>query len=75
MELDDSAERDLGVCCGDFYNHPLVSKLLDGIFHPGGLALSKLMADRMGIDADSTVLDIACGDGKTAAYLAKSLGC
>lgn len=75
MKLDDSAERDLGVCCGDFYNHPLVSKLLDGIFHPGGLALSKLMADRMGIDADSTVLDIACGDGKTAAYLAKSLGC
>ncbi len=75
MELDDSVERDIGVCCGDFYNHPLVSKLLDGIFHPGGLALSKLMADQMGIDADSTVLDFACGDGKTAAYLAKSLNC
>jgi len=75
LEIEDSAERDLGVCCGDFYNHPLVSKLLDGIFHPGGLALSKLMADQMGIDADSTVLDIACGDGKTAAYLTKSLNC
>ncbi|MHA1965680.1 MAG: class I SAM-dependent methyltransferase [Candidatus Thorarchaeota archaeon] len=75
MELDDSAERDLGVCCGDFYNHPIVSQLLNGIFHPGGLALSKLMATKMGIDENSTVLDIACGDGKTAAYLSRSLGC
>ncbi len=75
MELDDSAEKDLGVCCGDFYNHPIVSQLLDGIFHPGGLALSKLMATKMGINEDSTVLDIACGDGKTAAYLSRSLGC
>ncbi|MHA2136230.1 MAG: class I SAM-dependent methyltransferase [Candidatus Thorarchaeota archaeon] len=75
MYLDDSAERDLGECCGDFYNHPIVSKLLDGIFHPGGLALSKLMASKMGLDENSTVLDIACGDGKTAAYLSRSLGC
>jgi ubiquinone/menaquinone biosynthesis C-methylase UbiE len=75
VKLDDSAERNLGVCCGDFYNHPIVSALLDGIFHPGGLALSKLMADRMGVDSESNVLDIACGDGKTATYLARSLKC
>ena len=75
MKLNDPAEGELGACCADFYNHPIVSQLLDGIFHPGGLALSKLMADRMGVDSDSTVLDIACGDGKTATYLARSLGC
>ncbi|MHA2045254.1 MAG: class I SAM-dependent methyltransferase [Candidatus Thorarchaeota archaeon] len=75
MKLESSFESDVAGCCGDFYNHPIVSKLLDGIFHPGGLALSKLMADRMGIDAESVVLDIACGDGKTATYLAKTLGC
>lgn len=75
MDFDDSAERELGVCCGDFYSHPLVSQLLDGIFHPGGLALSKLMADRMGVDRESVVLDIACGDGKTATYLSRTLGC
>ena len=75
MELDDSAEEELGTCCGDFYNHPIVSQLLDGIFHPGGLALSKLMATKMGIEENSTVLDIACGDGKTAAYLSRTLGC
>jgi arsenite methyltransferase len=75
VKLDDSAEGDLGVCCGAFYNHPIVSALLGGIFHPGGLALSKLMAYRMGVDSESIVLDIACGDGKTATYLARSLGC
>jgi arsenite methyltransferase len=75
MQDDEPTEQELGVCCGDFYNHPLVSQLLDGIFHPGGLALSKLMADRMGIDSESVVLDIACGDGMTATYLARSLGC
>jgi arsenite methyltransferase len=67
-------EQEIGVCCADFYNHPIVVKLLDGIFHPGGLALSKLMVDRIGLESDDTLLDIACGDGKTASYLAKILG-
>ncbi len=67
-------ERDLGICCADFYNHPIIIKLLDGIFHPGGLALSKLMVDKMDLGIDSKLLDIACGDGKTASFLAKVLG-
>jgi ubiquinone/menaquinone biosynthesis C-methylase UbiE len=69
----DLDEQELGVCCADFYNHPIVVKLLDGIFHPGGLALSKLMVDRMSLDSNATLLDIACGDGRTAAYLAKTM--
>lgn len=67
-------EQEIGVCCADFYNHPIVVKLLDGIFHPGGLALSKLMVDRMGLESDARLLDVACGDGKTASYLAKTIG-
>ncbi|MFQ5832291.1 MAG: class I SAM-dependent methyltransferase [Candidatus Thorarchaeota archaeon] len=63
------------MCCGSFYNNPVVIELLDGIFHPGGLALSRLMAERMGLDAHSSVIDIACGNGRTATYLAKSLRC
>jgi hypothetical protein len=50
-------DRELGVCCAEFYNHPLVVKLLDGIFHPGGLALSRLMVDKMGLDKDR---DLPC---------------
>ncbi len=70
----DCDEQELGVCCADFYNHPIVVKLLDGIFHPGGLTLSKMMVDKMNLEVDSKLLDLACGDGKTAAYLAKVLG-
>ncbi len=32
------------------------------------------MVDKMGLDIDSRLLDIACGDGKTVCYLAKVLG-
>jgi ubiquinone/menaquinone biosynthesis C-methylase UbiE len=70
----DCNELELGVYCADFYNHPIVLTLLDGIFHPGGLALSRMMVDKMNLEVDSQLLDLACGDGKTAAYLAKVLG-
>jgi ubiquinone/menaquinone biosynthesis C-methylase UbiE len=68
-------DKEFAKCCADIYSHPLVVELLDGIFHPGGLALSRLMAERMGITHDSRVLDIACGDGHTATYLAKVFSC
>ncbi|MGY5852258.1 MAG: class I SAM-dependent methyltransferase [Candidatus Thorarchaeota archaeon] len=68
-------ERELGICCADFYNHPLVIALLDGMFHPGGIALTAHLAERAGIDSDSQVLDLACGDGKSASFLAQSKGC
>ncbi len=68
-------ERELGICCADFYNHPLVVALLDGMFHPGGIALTAHLAERAGIDSDSQVLDLACGDGKSASFLAQSMGC
>ncbi|MHA1907225.1 MAG: class I SAM-dependent methyltransferase [Candidatus Thorarchaeota archaeon] len=68
-------DQEFAKCCADVYSHPLVVELLDGLFHPGGLALSRLMAERMGITHDSRVLDIACGDGNTATYLAKVFSC
>ena len=70
----DNEEQALGVCCADFYSHPLVQKLLDGMLHPGGLALSSLMAKKMHLGPDSKVLDVACGDGKTATFIAKTTG-
>ncbi|TXT57906.1 MAG: putative Methyltransferase type 11 [Candidatus Thorarchaeota archaeon] len=68
-------EDELGQCCADFYNHPVVRHLLDGIFHPGGVALTKMMAQKMGLGQESNVLDIACGDGMSACFLAKTLSC
>ena len=75
MKLEKNEDQEFAKCCADIYCHPLVVELLDGIFHPGGLALSRLMAERMGITHDSRVLDIACGDGNTATYLAKVFSC
>ncbi|MFW9803347.1 MAG: class I SAM-dependent methyltransferase [Candidatus Thorarchaeota archaeon] len=75
MDGQGSDEAVFGECCADFYSHPLVARLLDGVFHPGGLALTSLLADRMGIDHGSHVLDLACGDGATAVFLAQRFGC
>ncbi len=75
MKIPGRDAEELGACCADFYGHPLVVKLLDGIFHPGGLALSHLMAEEMEVGPRSKVLDIACGDGTTAAYLSKKFSC
>jgi arsenite methyltransferase len=72
---DDSDEAVLGVCCADFYSHPLVVSLLDGILHPGGLAMSMLMAEGMALRESDVVLDIACGNGLTATFLAQKIGC
>jgi SAM-dependent methyltransferase len=75
--LDSQKSEDLviGECCADFYSHPIVVKLLNGVFHPGGLALTSLLADKMGMDSRSNVLDLACGDGTTAVFLARRFGC
>jgi ubiquinone/menaquinone biosynthesis C-methylase UbiE len=64
----------VGECCADFYSHPLVVKLLDGVFHPGGLALTSLLADKMSLNSSSHVLDLACGDGTTALFLTSRFG-
>ncbi len=62
-------------CCTDIYSHPLILKLLDGMLHPGGLALSALMAEKMGVGTEDVILDIACGEGTTAIFLSRKFGC
>ncbi len=74
MDTQKSEELVVGECCADFYSHPIVVKLLDGVFHPGGLALTALLADKMDLSSDSHVLDLACGDGTTAIFLAQRFG-
>jgi arsenite methyltransferase len=62
-------------CCTDVYNHPLVLRLLNGILHPGGLALSALMAEKMGVTDQDTLLDVASGEGTTAIFLSHKFSC
>lgn len=42
--------------------------------HPGGLLLTGELADTCGISAGTRVLDVACGTGESACYLAEQFG-
>lgn len=62
-------------CCVDFYQGD-VSRLLFGeSMHPGGLELTRELGERVGLGKNSRVLDVACGMGTTAIFLANNFGC
>jgi arsenite methyltransferase len=43
--------------------------------HMGGLSTTKELVELCGIDENSYVLEVGCGVGATACYMAKKLGC
>jgi ubiquinone/menaquinone biosynthesis C-methylase UbiE len=45
------------------------------VIHPGGLKATQKLEDTLQIDIESKILDIACGKGSTAFYLAEKYGC
>jgi ubiquinone/menaquinone biosynthesis C-methylase UbiE len=45
------------------------------VIHPGGLKATQKLEDTLKIDSKTKVLDIACGKGSTAFYLAEKYGC
>jgi len=45
------------------------------VLHPGGFEATRKMADACGINNQTKVLDIACGKGTSAVYLAQKYGC
>jgi SAM-dependent methyltransferase len=45
------------------------------ILHPGGLEITKELADLCHIDRGTIVLDVASGTGESACYLVQNLGC
>lgn len=62
-------------CCSEFYQTDYVRLLFGDSMHPGGLELTKELGEKMGIVKQSNVLDIACGLGTTAIFIAKNFGC
>lgn len=62
-------------CCSDFYQTDLVKLLFGDSIHPGGLELTKELAERMILLRGSNVLDVACGIGTSAIFIAKTFGC
>ena len=65
----------VNACCVVSYTHPVVRWLLGDSLHPGGLALTTRVADLLGIDATSRLLDAGSGRGASAVHLAKTVGC
>lgn len=61
--------------CVSFYENNFTKFLLGDAFHPGGLELTGRMAGEIGLNAHDLVLDVACGQGATAIYLARNFGC
>ena len=65
----------VNACCVVSYTNPVVRWLLGDSLHPGGLALTTRVADLLGIDATSRLLDAGSGRGASAVHLAKTVGC
>ena len=62
-------------CCTKFYENDLVSLVLGENFHPGGEELTLYLGEKLRLDENSLVLDVACGSGTSAITLAKRFGC
>lgn len=62
-------------CCARLYESDLTRFLLGDSFHPGGLKLTGQLGRMLGLSTTRRVLDVACGKGTTAVFLAKEFGC
>ncbi len=62
-------------CCTKFYENDLVAMLLGENFHPGGEKLTLHLGEKLGLNEQSLVLDVACGAGASAVTLAKRFDC
>ena len=68
-------EAEVKQCCANLYQTDLARYLLGDSFHPGGLQTTRRLGDLLRLNSDSRVLDVACGKGTTAIFLAKEFGC
>lgn len=62
-------------CCARLYESDLARILLGDSFHPGGLKLTERLGEVLGLAPESRVLDVACGKGTSAVFLAERFGC
>lgn len=61
-------------CCAAAYGNDAVALVLGESYHPGGPALTRRLADALGLRAGQRVADAACGPGATARLLAGEYG-
>ncbi|MFG3405455.1 class I SAM-dependent methyltransferase [Streptomyces sp. NPDC048142] len=66
--------EELKACCAAAYSFDVVALLLGESYHPGGTALTRRLADRLGLSPGARALDVASGRGTTALLLADAYG-
>ena len=66
---------EVAACCSDLYSRPAARWLLGESLHPGGLALTRRVAELANVGAGTRLLDVGSGRGASAVSLAESLGC
>jgi ubiquinone/menaquinone biosynthesis C-methylase UbiE len=70
-----ATDAQLKQCCANLYQSDLARYLLGDSFHPGGFETTRRLGDMLNLSPGSRVLDVACGKGTTAVFLAKEFGC
>jgi SAM-dependent methyltransferase len=66
--------QDVKTCCATAYQHDAVALILGQSYHPGGLALTRRLANSLDLRSGEHVADVACGPGATAFLLAGEYG-
>jgi ubiquinone/menaquinone biosynthesis C-methylase UbiE len=66
---------DFKKCCADFYQEKISRLLFGESMHPGALDLTKELGENSRLQKGSRVLDVGCGVGTTAIFLARNFGC
>ena len=67
--------RELKACCAQLYSNEWVRTLVGESLHPGGLELTRRLGHLLGLGPGRTLLDVACGPGTSAIWLARELDC
>lgn len=70
-----SYSHEIKACSAAFYESPMARTVIGDVLHPGGLPLTHQLGKIIGLGRGDLVLDVACGRGETATYLAGRFGC
>lgn len=65
-----STPAEIKSCCAASYGNDAVALVLGESYHPGGLSLTRRLAERLQLRSGQRVADIAAGPGATARLLA-----
>lgn len=75
MFPDGTSDSAIKSCCVDLYQSEWARILLGESLHPGGLLLTERLGQLLALGPGVRVLDVAAGNGASAAYLVERFGC